>query len=352
MSRGGGMVPHYTDDNHHDTVTSMSVYLIAEMACSHDGRLEHARRIAQAAGRAGADALQLQIWRASDLMVPHHPDYARLCSLELSPADWRALIEETRRDFPAMDLQACVYDTHAVDFAHARGIDLLKIHAGEIGNESLLRHAARCARRIDLCIGACRLDEIQRAIAAIKSHGNAEIWLLYGIQTFPTPLEEVNLDYLKKLGELFELPIGYQDHSDAEDESAFWIPAAALGMGVGVLEKHLTDDRSRRGADHQAALEPDEFARFVKMVRAVERARGVATPQAFSERQRHYRTGGTRTLVAARELPAGTRLAESDLLALRSADGGVPVADLPGILGRELCQALLPYQAIRAEDIR
>jgi sialic acid synthase SpsE len=100
------------------------------------------------------------------------------------------------------------------------------------------------------------------------------------------------------LRRLFDLPVGYQDHSDAGSEAAFWLPAAALGVGVQILEKHLTHDRSMKGADHEAALNPDEFARFVRMVREVEVALGDPRPRPFSCCQK-------RNLVAARDLFSG-----------------------------------------------
>jgi sialic acid synthase SpsE len=350
MSRAEGIGPHYTDDNRHDTVTSMA-YLIAEMACSHDGKLEHARRIAEAAGVAGADALQFQIWRAIDLMVPHHPDFAKLQALELPRQDWAELVAWTRARYPRMDLQACVYDPEALRFSLSLGIDLIKIHANEIGNYRLLELAARSVKRIDLCVGACRLDEIREAIDTIRAAGTAEIWLFYGMQVYPTPVEAIHLDYLRKLADLFELPVAYQDHCDAEDETAFWIPAAALGMGVKILEKHLTDDRSRKGADHHSALEPAEFARFARMVRSIDSAKGVGTPTAISELQQRYRAVGLRKLVAKELLPAGTRLTENNLVPLRSHEPGLPVADLSSVIGRELRRELREFQALRSEDL-
>src|SRR5205823_1969384 len=109
------------------------------------------------------------------------------------------------------------------------------------------------------------------------------VWLLYGYQNVPTRVDDVHLSYMMKLKQLFELPVGYQDHSDGGGDEAFWLPAAAVGMGVEVLEKHITHDRSLKGTDHEAALNPNEFARFVRMVRQVEQARGLAVPHGFSE---------------------------------------------------------------------
>ena len=83
--------------------------------------------------------------------------------------------------------------------------------------------------------------------------------IMYGFQNFPTAPRDVHLNYMLKLKELFELPIGYQDHCDANEDSAFWLPAASVGMGINTLEKHITHDRSLKGIDHESALNPSEF---------------------------------------------------------------------------------------------
>jgi sialic acid synthase SpsE len=331
---------------------SPQVFIIAEMACSHDGSLEHAKTIVRAAGDTGADAVQLQIWKAAELVVPSHPDLPKLRKLELAESDWEELVAFTRKHYPELEIIACVYDRRAVDVARHLGIDVYKLHANELTNHSLLQHAARSARRIDLCIGASRLDEIQTAVEFLRGNGSQEIWLMYGFQSFPTPVHEVHLEFLRKLGQLFELPIGYQDHSDAEEETAFWIPAAAVGMGISILEKHVTHDRSQRGADHQAALNPDEFARFVGMVRMLESARGSSLPRAFSAAQERYRREGTRTLVASRDLPPGVPLEEGDLFALRTVERGLSIGEIEGTLGRTLTRAIPAYSPIRREDLR
>ena len=96
------------------------------------------------------------------------------------------------------------------------------------------------------------------------------------------------MNYMLKLKDFFELPVGYQDHCDADTESAFWLPAASMGMGVNVLEKHITHDRSRKGQDYESALNPDEFIRFVEMVRVLEKARGNSNPRPFSDDEIKY----------------------------------------------------------------
>lgn len=325
--------------------------VIAEMACSHDGSATLARTIIDGAGQAGADAIQFQVWTLRDMVVPHHPDYPRLQGLELSRRDWTDLAAHVRERHPRMQIVACVYERGSVDFCEGLGVDAYKVHSSDLSNPPLLRYLASTRKRIDLSVGASSLDEIQAAIDLVRGASSAPLWLMYGLQTFPTPPEAVRLAYLAKLGQLFELPVGYQDHSDPDTDAAFTLPAAALGMGVGVLEKHITHDRSRKGADHEAALNPDEFVRFVRMVREVEAARGSATPRSFSEAETRYRTYSKKSIVAARDLPAGTRIAEGDLAFMRADVLGLPPDQAGRLLGRFTRSAIAAYQVVLEADV-
>ena len=330
---------------------AQKTYVIAEMACSHEGDPTLARKIIDGAGQAGADAIQFQIWLLKDIMVPHHPDYERVKRIELSREAWADLAAYVRDRYPEMQIIACVYERSSVDFAESINVDAYKLHSADLSNPYLVKHVAGTGKRIDLSVGASTLDEIQTAIEWIKSTSSSEVWLMYGYQNFPTLTDEVHLRYMMKLKQLFELPIGYQDHSDADTEAAFWLPAAALGMGVDILEKHITHDRSLKGIDHEAALNPDEFARFVQMVRTIEGAMGISTPKPFTAEELKYRKYAKKSLVASRDLPAGTRVTEDDLLFMRADDLGLPPDQAYRLIGRVTSRDIAAYHLILEDDV-
>jgi sialic acid synthase SpsE len=321
------------------------------MACSHEGSLALARSIIDGAAAAGADAIQFQIWNLADMVVPRHPDYGMLQRLELSPADWAALHWYVRTMHPGMHVVACVCETGSVDFCETLPVDAYKIHSSDLSNPELLRHVAATGRRIDLSVGASTIDEIVNAIAAIKSVGESRIWLMYGLQSFPTPPADARLAFMTKLARLFELPVGYQDHSDAEMPAAFFLPAAAVGMGVQILEKHVTIDRSKRGPDYQAALHPDELARFVAMVREIEAATGSGMPMAFSEAEERYRAYSKKSIVAARNLAEGVTVAASDILFMRATELGLPPDQSQRLLGRKTRRAVSAFEILLERDL-
>lgn len=328
------------------------LYIIAEMACSHEGKVEIARQIIEGAGQAGADAIQFQIWKLAEMMVPQHPDYKKVSEIELSQDEWSGLAKYVRKHFPAMEIIACVYERSSVDFCQEMRVDAYKIHSADLSNPYLVKYAAETGKRIDLSVGASTLDEIQTALEWIQSTSDSPVWLMYGYQNFPTRPDEIHLDYVKTLKQTFNLPVGYQDHSDAEAEAAFWLPAYSIGLGVNIQEKHITHDRSAKGFDHEAALNPDEFALFVQMVRTIEGAKGVATPRPFSEEELKYRKYSKKSLVAARDLSADEIIIENDLVFMRAEDLGLPPDQSERLIGSKTKHKIEKFHLITEDDIK
>jgi sialic acid synthase SpsE len=330
---------------------SHPVYVIAEMACSHEGDPDLARVIIDGAGKAGADAVQFQVWTATELVVPQHANYNLLCSIELSREEWQLLAEYVRERYAGMDLIACVYERGSVDFCESIGVDAYKLNAIDLANLDLLRYVAATDKRIDLSVGGSTLDEIASAVFAIRDvRADAEIWLMYGYQNFPTRTDDVHLAYMMKLAGLFDLPVGYQDHSAGGSGAAFWLPAAAVGIGVQCLEKHITHDRSLKGVDHQAALNPDEFERFVTMVRELEAARGRSTPAPFSDDQLRYRDQ-KKTLVAARDLAEGHLVGEDDLIVRMAPKLNLPPGAASQLVDRKTTRPIPAYHVWTTTDV-
>lgn len=331
-------------------LTQKKTYIIAEMACSHEGDPDLARTIIAGATKADADAIQFQIWKAKDMVVPSHPDLPLLKKIELSPETWKALATEVRSSAPEMDIIACVYERGVVDFCESIDVDAYKLHASDLSNPYLVKHVAGTGKRIDLSVGASTIEEISTAVKWIRDTSESEIWMMYGYQNFPTPTNAIHLDYMMALRDLFHLPIGYQDHTGGDLDGAFWLPAAAVGMGVDVLEKHITHDRTKKGVDYQAALNSDEFGRFVEMVREIEVAKGLAVPRPFSEEEMKYRIYSKKSVVAARNLPKNHLISEQDFYCIRSTSLGLPPDKADLLVGRKTGREISAYDNIFEED--
>jgi sialic acid synthase SpsE len=326
-------------------------YIIAEMACSHDGSVDLARTIIKGAGEARADAVQFQIWQAEDMVVPSHSALPLLRKIELASAQWGALAGYCRAHFQEMEIIACVYDAHGVDVALDIGVDALKLHAADLCNPGLLRLVGSVGKRVDLSTGAASLGEIEAAVGILSEAGVPGIWLMYGFQRFPTPADAIDLKFMMQLGRLFGLPVGYQDHADPETDAAFWLPAAAVGMGAAAIEKHITHDRSKKGVDHEAALNPDEFSKFVEMVRLIDSAMGTGNPRPFTVEELEYRQYARKSLVLARDLEAGTCIDQADLRVMRAPELGIPPDRLDELVGRKLRDPLAAFSLLTWDDV-
>src|SRR5690606_7966440 len=156
---------------------------------------------------------------------------------------------------------------------------------------------AQTGKRVDLSVGASSVDEIVQGMEWLAAEGCDDVWLMYGYQSFPTPTSDINLARLLTLCSLFERPVGYQDHADASLPAPFWLPALAYGVGMDNFAKHVTHDRSKKGLDHQAALNPDEFVQFAEMLRTLHQAHGTGVPRPFTEGEQTYRRNARKSLV-------------------------------------------------------
>ncbi len=329
-----------------------NTYIIAEMACSHEGSVELAVKIIDAAAKARVDAIQLQIWSVVHMMSPQRQEYSLLEKIELTQEQWKYLVDYTRKKYPDLDIYVCVYEHMSIDFIDSLDIDGYKLNSSDLSNPLVLKKVAATKKPINLSVGASTIAEIDNAIRHILAVNDSTITLMYGHQSFPTRPENVHMSYMKKLQDLFELPIGYQDHCDADHESAFWLPAASCGIGVKIIEKHLTHDRSLKGIDHESALNPDEFIRFVEMVRTLDNAMGESRPRAFSDDELRYREFQKKSIAAARSLESESVITENDIMFMRTEKLGISPANLQDIIGKKLTIDIDAFAPITLEALR
>jgi N,N'-diacetyllegionaminate synthase len=328
-----------------------NVFVVAEMACSHEGDMQLAINIIDGASKARADAVQLQIWSLVHMMSPQRKEYELLQRLEFTQDEWVQLVKYTRDKYPDLKIYVCVYEHASIEFIDNLGIDGYKLNSSDLSNPLVLDKVAATGKPINLSVGASTLAEIQSAIERIQKNTDSPITLMYGHQSFPTKPENVHMNFMGKLKKLFELPIGYQDHCDADDESAFWLPAASLGMGVDVLEKHITHDRSYKGIDHESALDPDEFVRFVEMVRTIEKAKGISTPRSFSKDEIKYREFQKKSIVAAHDLNKGTVITTKDLNFMRAETLGYSPTEIDSVIGKVTTKDIKAFQLISKNNV-
>jgi N-acetylneuraminate synthase len=314
-------------------------FVIAEAGVNHDGRLDQAHRLIDAAARAGADAIKFQTFAADKLASRTAPkanyqlrqtdaeesQHAMLHRLEL-PLDGYAELASHAGAAGVVFLSS-PFDTSAADLLDDIGVCAFKIPSGEVTNLPFLRHVARKRKPMLMSTGMASLAEVAIAVDAIHAEGLRDLVLLHCVSNYPADAADVNLRAMATVRDAFDVPVGYSDHTLGLE-----IAWAAVARGACVLEKHLTLDRHLPGPDHAASIEPDEFERLVTGVRRIETALGSGRKvPAASEAA--TAAAARKSLAAACVIPSGVRIDESMVTALRPGTGLSP-ADPRLVIGR------------------
>jgi sialic acid synthase SpsE len=320
-------------------------FVVAEMAWSHDGSIENAKKIIDAASSASADAVCFHLTSMEDYMVPHYrtgkgrvsagkehlPIYEYLNKINLIPDDWKILFPYARE----RGLLICTManDLPSVGLAASLGTDAYVISSASLAEEDLVREVSRMKRPVLFRVGGATLEEVKRAISWAKEEGNEEIVLIYGFQSYPTKLEDMHLRFIPTLKQRFVCPLGFADHTDGGSELALVVPLVALAFGANLLEKHITHDRGLRGEDFESALDPEVFKKFVSYVRELEKAFGSSDERPLSKAELAYREIARKRAVAATRIARG-EIITREKLAFKRSDEGIFPDEISQVLGK------------------
>ncbi|OIO06322.1 MAG: N-acetylneuraminate synthase [Elusimicrobia bacterium CG1_02_63_36] len=332
------------------------ILIIAEAGVNHNGDLSTAERLVAAAVEAGADAVKFQTFDPDALAVegadkaayqkettaPDESQREMLRRLRLSDKDHEALRDRCRE--AGVEFLSSPFDERSADMLEALGVSRLKLGSGELTNKPLLEHVARKKLPLLLSTGMSTLGEVAEAVTWYHEAGGSELTLLHCVSQYPAPPEQTNLRAMDALRDRFGLPVGFSDHS-----TGLAIPIAAAARGARVIEKHFTLDKTLPGPDHRASIEPADFAAMVRGIREVESALGDGVKQP-APCEADTRIAARKSLVAARPLTAGRKLARTDI-AVKRPGTGAPPKDLEQFLGRELKRDLETDAPLRLEDI-
>ncbi len=356
--------------------------LIAEAGVNHNGSLDRAKALVEAAARAGADAVKFQVFRAHALAAagadkapyqrtadrPAESQREMLAALELGPEAHEALADHCRAHGVAY--LASAFDQASVALLADRlGVDRLKAGSGELTNAPLLLAMARTGKGILLSTGMATLADVEAALGVLafgylgaheppsqqafaaayaSAQGRAtladKVVLLHCTSAYPAPAAEANLRAMDTLRAAFGLPVGYSDHTEG-----LAVGLAAVARGAAVLEKHFTLDKALPGPDHRLSLDPGEFAALTRGVRTVEAALGHGR-KAPAPAEREVRDAVRRSIVAARDVRAGETLT-ADALAVKRPAGGLSPLQYWACLGRRAARDLRADERLMPWDL-
>lgn len=328
--------------------------VIAEVAQAHDGSLGHAHAFIDAAAKAGADAVKFQThfadeesterdqWRVKfSRQDASRLDYWR--RMEFTPDQWKGLADHCQE--AGVLFLSSAFSLKAVDLLQSLGMPAWKVASGEVTNVVLLRKMIDTGKPILLSSGMSSYEDLDAAADWI-SLGGCELMVFQCTTEYPTPAEKVGLNVLTELQERYSCPVGLSDHS-----GTIYPGLAAASCGAQAIEVHVCFSKEAFGPDVPASLELDELRRLCEGVRMIETMRrNPLDKDALASEKSELRTLFGRSLVAARDLPSGTFLAEGHL-ALKKPGGGLGPSDYDLMLGRRLKRGLQRNELMTWEDV-
>ena len=258
----------------------MSVYIIAEAGVNHNGDINLAYKLVDAAKAAGVDCIKFQTFKSENLVshTAQKAEYQKAATGDSSQQDMLKQLELSFGEFVSLKeycdrkgicFLSTPFDFESIEFLNSIEMPFWKIPSGEVTNYPYLVALAKTGKPVVMSTGMCEMREIEDAIAVLRENGTSDIKLLHCNTEYPTPYEDVNLRAMKALRDAFGVEVGYSDHTKGIE-----VPIAAVAMGAAVIEKHFTLDRNMEGPDHKASLEPQELKQMVDSIRHIEAALG------------------------------------------------------------------------------
>ncbi len=335
----------------------MKTIIIAEAGVNHNGSLNMAKMMVDAAAKAKVDYIKFQTFKSEKLVsrFAEQADYQKenlkssegdgqlsmLKELELSYDDFRELKAYT--ETTGVGFLSTPFDLDSIDFLESLDMDYWKLPSGEITNLPYLEKIANSGRPVIMSTGMADMDEVRAAVKVLNPDGKRDITILQCNTMYPTEPCDVNLRAMKELASL-GYPVGYSDHT-----RGIHIPVAAVAMGATVIEKHFTLDRSLPGPDHIASLEPSELEEMVRNIRDVELALGDGV-KGPSKSESPNKKAARKSLVAACQIKAGEVFTVDNLSVKRPGDGISPMK-YHDLIGKKAKNDYIEDQQIKEEEL-
>lgn len=307
------------------------VLIIAEAGVNHNGNLNLAYEMVDAAKKAGADIVKFQTAKP-ELVISKYAqkaDYQKkttgnnesqleMCKRIFLKFEEYILLKEYC-DKVGIQFLSTPFDLESVEFLEKLGCDIWKIPSGEITNLPYLIRIAQTGKPVILSTGMCTLEEVGRTINVLKKNNAGDITLLHCTTEYPAPYDDVNLRAMASMKKTFGLKVGYSDHT-----IGISVPIAATALGARVIEKHFTLDRNMEGPDHKASLEPDELAEMVTQIRNIEKALGTGEKRPLGSEIKNIDIA-RKSIVAKGYIKKGEIFSENNLAVKRPGNGVSPM---------------------------
>lgn len=330
-------------------------FLIAELSANHDRDLDQALELVDIAADCGWDCVKFQTYDEHSLTVPSkHPSMQidpvwgtdnlhDLYKTAGMPMEFHAPLFARAQERGLLPFTS-IYDPRDLEFVESLGVGLYKIASFEMTFDDLLEAVAGTGKPVVLSTGMANLSEVDHALETLDRHGSGPVVLLHCCSSYPAPVEEVNLRAIKRLEETFVRPVGFSDHTIGAAVSL-----GAIAAGAVAIEKHFTNDTTRKGPDHRFSATPDILREIAKGRDLLHAALG-ASEKTTTNAEGISKKIGRRSAFSLHEIAKDQVISEEDFRFVRPS-AGIPANRKDAIVGKRAARDIPAFEPIRFEDV-
>ena len=307
------------------TLNGKNTYVIAEGGLNHNGDINIAKKLINAAKECGANAIKFQTYKTENFVRETNQYFDVFKNAELTFKEFKEL--KNYSESIGLTFFSTPFDMESAEFLNELEIPCFKIASSDLTNLPLITKIAKMQKPMIISTGLSTMNEINDAVNCCLFEGNNQIAILHCVANYPTQPNEVNMNVINTLKKTFDFPIGYSDNGESS-----LVDIVAVSMGANIIEKHFTLDKKMLGPDHGFSIEPNGLKLLISQIHEVDQMKGdgIKIPQ-FSEIEN--RLAIRKSITAKRDLQEGEKIQEDDISIKRPADGIEPKY-IPMILGK------------------
>lgn len=315
------------------------VFIIAEVGINHNGDLEIAKKLIDAAKDAGADAVKFQKRTTNEILTKEglEKPYTSPHAFAATYGEHRNKLEFGEKEYKELKKYcsdkgilffASVWDPVSADFMEKLGTDAYKIPSADLINIPLLQYVARKGKPVLLSTGMNTMEEIEAAVRTVL-HENSKVILFHCLSLYPSPEDKIQVAFMDTIRDKFApLPVGYSGH-----EIDLLPTLIAVSKGAVVVERHLTLDKKMKGSDHSGSLEPHQFTELVSSIRRIEKILGDSKERILPAELKPLREKLAKSVASRVAIKKGTLITQ-EMLAVKGPGTGIPPAKIYDLIGK------------------
>jgi len=318
------------------------ITIIAEIGINHNGSVSLAKKMIKAAKKCGADVAKFQNAYREDLFRINTKAYRVAKKFVLSDSNYKEIKKYC--DKLNIEFMSTPYDLKSVELLEKLKVKRYKVASADVVDMPLHKKIISTRKPVILSTGMATIPEIRKTVRFYKQNKMSSLTLLHCVSSYPCSSKSINLKSIKKMKQLFKIPIGYSDHSVGNDAAIM-----SVALGATLIEKHFTINKKLPGADHKISDSPREFSELVKLIRDAELKLGSEIKKCQPEEKKFIKFA-RKSITLRKNMKRGVKIKESDIIMKRPGTG-LNGQKISIVIGKKLRKNLLKDYQIKKQDL-